>query len=168
MISCSSNICWKPDRYVVRELFELKNPTLSENFLLLAPRFMYHVFFNGLCCLLLAWCRRHQFLTTSYSGDYFVSAIAGYFEDRRPASNMDPYVVTSMIAETTILWKPTWSIPLFSARRDFPLDLSAAVRGMRFWGAFSAMGLQLFSLGSRGLYWAENPDAGVHWSLLLV
>nr|AAB03492.1 cytosolic glutamine synthetase [Pisum sativum] len=29
----------------------------------------------------------------------------GYFEDRRPASNMDPYVVTSMIAETTILWK---------------------------------------------------------------
>ncbi|XP_038876259.1 glutamine synthetase cytosolic isozyme-like [Benincasa hispida] len=30
----------------------------------------------------------------------------GYFEDRRPASNMDPYTVTSMIAETTILWKP--------------------------------------------------------------
>ncbi|CAH1436936.1 unnamed protein product [Lactuca virosa] len=30
----------------------------------------------------------------------------GYFEDRRPGSNMDPYVVTSMIAETTILWKP--------------------------------------------------------------
>ncbi|KAM5558212.1 hypothetical protein ABKV19_020102 [Rosa sericea] len=30
----------------------------------------------------------------------------GYFEDRRPASNMDPYVVTSMIAETTILLKP--------------------------------------------------------------
>ena len=29
----------------------------------------------------------------------------GYFEDRRPASNMDPYVVTGMIAETTILWK---------------------------------------------------------------
>merc|ERR1711879_840628 len=27
----------------------------------------------------------------------------GYFEDRRPASNMDPYVVTSMIAQTTIL-----------------------------------------------------------------
>ncbi|KAF5178109.1 Glutamine synthetase [Thalictrum thalictroides] len=31
----------------------------------------------------------------------------GYFEDRRPASNMDPYVVTSMIAETTLLWEPT-------------------------------------------------------------
>ncbi|CAK7338989.1 unnamed protein product [Dovyalis caffra] len=30
----------------------------------------------------------------------------GRFEDRRPASNMDPCVVTSMIAETTILWKP--------------------------------------------------------------
>ncbi|RYR07998.1 hypothetical protein Ahy_B05g075516 isoform B [Arachis hypogaea] len=30
----------------------------------------------------------------------------GYFEDRRPASNMDPYVVTSLIADTTILWKP--------------------------------------------------------------
>ncbi|XP_024519100.1 glutamine synthetase nodule isozyme [Selaginella moellendorffii] len=31
----------------------------------------------------------------------------GYFEDRRPASNMDPYIVTSMIAETTILYKPS-------------------------------------------------------------
>nr|UBR19729.1 glutamine synthetase 2 [Cycas revoluta] len=30
----------------------------------------------------------------------------GYLEDRRPASNMDPYVVTSMLAETTILWEP--------------------------------------------------------------
>ncbi|XP_068332437.1 glutamine synthetase nodule isozyme-like [Pyrus communis] len=29
----------------------------------------------------------------------------GYFEDRRPASNMDPYVVTSMIAQTCILLK---------------------------------------------------------------
>lgn len=37
----------------------------------------------------------------------------GYFEDRRPASNMDPYVVTSMIAETTILWKP-WAPQLLS------------------------------------------------------
>ena len=27
----------------------------------------------------------------------------GYFEDRRPASNMDPYVVTSLIFETTSL-----------------------------------------------------------------
>lgn len=30
----------------------------------------------------------------------------GYFEDRRPASNMDPYTVTSMIAETISLWTP--------------------------------------------------------------
>jgi len=29
----------------------------------------------------------------------------GYFEDRRPASNMDPYVVTSTIAYTTIVWE---------------------------------------------------------------
>ncbi|CAI0450616.1 unnamed protein product [Linum tenue] len=29
----------------------------------------------------------------------------GYFEDRRPSSNMDPYVVTSMIAHTTLLWE---------------------------------------------------------------
>jgi len=28
----------------------------------------------------------------------------GYFEDRRPASNMDPYIVTAKIAETTILF----------------------------------------------------------------
>ena len=27
----------------------------------------------------------------------------GYLEDRRPASNMDPYLVTSKIVETTIL-----------------------------------------------------------------
>jgi len=27
----------------------------------------------------------------------------GYFEDRRPASNMDPYLVTSIIVETTLL-----------------------------------------------------------------
>ena len=27
----------------------------------------------------------------------------GYFEDRRPASNMDPYVVTGKIMETTVL-----------------------------------------------------------------
>jgi len=27
----------------------------------------------------------------------------GYFEDRRPASNMDPYLVTSMIYQTTSL-----------------------------------------------------------------
>jgi glutamine synthetase len=30
----------------------------------------------------------------------------GYFEDRRPASNMDPYVVTGRIVKTTILEEP--------------------------------------------------------------
>ena len=27
----------------------------------------------------------------------------GYFEDRRPASNMDPYLVTSLLAKTILL-----------------------------------------------------------------
>ena len=27
----------------------------------------------------------------------------GYFEDRRPSGNMNPYLVTAKIAETTIL-----------------------------------------------------------------
>ncbi|KAJ6861573.1 glutamine synthetase nodule isozyme-like [Populus alba x Populus x berolinensis] len=30
----------------------------------------------------------------------------GYYEEIRPASNMDLYLATSMIVETTILWKP--------------------------------------------------------------
>jgi glutamine synthetase len=40
---------------------------------------------------------------------FFPWFVAGYFEDRRPASNMDPYVVTSLIAETTLLWNPSHS-----------------------------------------------------------
>ncbi|GAQ84191.1 Glutamine synthetase [Klebsormidium nitens] len=39
----------------------------------------------------------------------------GYFEDRRPASNMDPYIVTAKIAETTILFDP----------KDHPLPKSS-------------------------------------------
>ena len=27
----------------------------------------------------------------------------GYFEDRRPSSNMDPYLVTGMLFKTTVL-----------------------------------------------------------------
>lgn len=27
----------------------------------------------------------------------------GYYEDRRPASNIDPYIVSGIIADTTIL-----------------------------------------------------------------
>lgn len=29
----------------------------------------------------------------------------GYYEDRRPSSNLDPYVVTRLIVETTLLMK---------------------------------------------------------------
>ena len=32
----------------------------------------------------------------------------GYFEDRRPASNMDPYIVTSLLFETSTLGKPEY------------------------------------------------------------
>ncbi|CAI5502860.1 unnamed protein product [Closterium sp. Naga37s-1] len=41
----------------------------------------------------------------------------GYFEDRRPASNMDPYVVTSKIADTTILWDPKGGAAVLEKRR---------------------------------------------------
>ena len=37
-------------------------------------------------------------------GNDTAKAGKGYFEDRRPASNMDPYLVTSLIFETTQLW----------------------------------------------------------------
>ena len=36
-------------------------------------------------------------------GNETVQNKKGYFEDRRPASNMDPYLVTSIIFETTVL-----------------------------------------------------------------
>ncbi|KAK3409485.1 hypothetical protein EUGRSUZ_J01610 [Eucalyptus grandis] len=36
----------------------------------------------------------------------------GSLEYSRPASNLDPYVVTSLIAETTILWKPYYELAL--------------------------------------------------------
>ncbi|XP_048136147.1 glutamine synthetase leaf isozyme, chloroplastic isoform X7 [Rhodamnia argentea] len=41
----------------------------------------------------------------------------GYLEDRRPASNMDPYVVTSLLAETTILWEPTLEAEALAAQK---------------------------------------------------
>ncbi|KAK4802486.1 hypothetical protein SAY86_000689 [Trapa natans] len=43
--------------------------------------------------------------------------MAGYLEDRRPASNMDPYVVTSLLAETTILWEPTLEAEALAAQK---------------------------------------------------
>ena len=41
------------------------------------------------------------------SNDDLNPMFLGYMEDRRPASNMDPYVVTALLAETTILWEPS-------------------------------------------------------------
>ncbi|KAE8728396.1 Glutamine synthetase leaf isozyme [Hibiscus syriacus] len=41
----------------------------------------------------------------------------GYLEDRRPASNMDPYVVTGLLAETTILYEPTLEAEALSAQK---------------------------------------------------
>lgn len=40
-------------------------------------------------------------------GNETFSKGAGYMEDRRPAANMDPYVVTSMLAQTTLLSQST-------------------------------------------------------------
>lgn len=45
----------------------------------------------------------HAFLIVYLHDPFVLSMETGYFEDRRPASNMDPYVVTGMIAETTLL-----------------------------------------------------------------
>nr|GMD60247.1 glutamine synthetase leaf isozyme, chloroplastic [Ipomoea batatas] len=41
----------------------------------------------------------------------------GYLEDRRPASNMDPYVVTALLAETTLLWEPTLEAEALAAQK---------------------------------------------------
>ncbi|KAL6188697.1 hypothetical protein ACLB2K_040088 [Fragaria x ananassa] len=41
----------------------------------------------------------------------------GYLEDRRPASNMDPYTVTALLAETTILWEPTLEAEALAAQK---------------------------------------------------
>ncbi|KAF5776703.1 putative glutamine synthetase [Helianthus annuus] len=41
----------------------------------------------------------------------------GYLEDRRPASNMDPYTVTGLLAETTILWEPTLEAEALAAQK---------------------------------------------------
>lgn len=43
--------------------------------------------------------------------------LIGYLEDRRPASNMDPYVVTGLLAETTLLWEPTLEAEALAAQK---------------------------------------------------
>ena len=39
----------------------------------------------------------------NYQKRLIVDYEKGYFEDRRPSSNMDPYLVTSKLFETTVL-----------------------------------------------------------------
>merc|ERR1712151_1007477 len=39
-------------------------------------------------------------------GHKCVVSDCGYYEDRRPAANMDPYLVTKMLVETTLLLDP--------------------------------------------------------------
>ncbi|KAK7259378.1 hypothetical protein RIF29_24985 [Crotalaria pallida] len=41
----------------------------------------------------------------------------GYLEDRRPESNMDPYVVNALLAETTLLWEPTLEAEALAAQK---------------------------------------------------
>lgn len=45
------------------------------------------------------------------------ATVLGYLEDRRPASNMDPYIVTALLAETTILWEPTLEAEALAAQK---------------------------------------------------
>lgn len=47
----------------------------------------------------------------------YCSYIIGYLEDRRPASNMDPYVVTSLLAETALLYEPTLEAEALAAQK---------------------------------------------------
>lgn len=43
----------------------------------------------------------------------------GYFEDRRPASNMDPYVVTMMICKVRDRGRDTLVVVLLHPKRRF-------------------------------------------------
>ncbi|KAK2631896.1 hypothetical protein EUGRSUZ_L02302 [Eucalyptus grandis] len=42
----------------------------------------------------------------------------GYLEDRCPASNKNLYVVTSLLAETTILWEPPTKAEALAAKKQ--------------------------------------------------
>lgn len=46
----------------------------------------------------------------------------GYYEDRRPASNMDPYEVTRLLVETTLLGAPVIRRMLPSKTTEISLD----------------------------------------------
>ncbi|XP_076924080.1 glutamine synthetase, chloroplastic-like [Bidens hawaiensis] len=41
----------------------------------------------------------------------------GYLEDRHHASNMDPYTVIGLVAETTILWEPSLEAEALAAQK---------------------------------------------------
>ncbi|MCD7448055.1 gamma-glutamylcysteine synthetase [Datura stramonium] len=65
----------------------------------------------------------------------------GYLEDRRPASNMDPYVVTGLLAETTILWEPTLEAEALAAQK---LSLKVMASGAGKSAAFMLLVLNVF------------------------
>ncbi|KAH0725846.1 hypothetical protein KY290_001676 [Solanum tuberosum] len=65
----------------------------------------------------------------------------GYLEDRRPASNMDPYVVTALLAETTILWEPTLEAEALAAQK---ISLKAMASGAGKSAAFMLLVLNVF------------------------
>ncbi|KAK4372490.1 hypothetical protein RND71_007874 [Anisodus tanguticus] len=65
----------------------------------------------------------------------------GYLEDRRPASNMDPYVVTGLLAETTILWEPTLEAEALAAQK---VALKAMASGAGKSAAFMLLILNVF------------------------
>ncbi|KAJ3098589.1 glutamate--ammonia ligase [Phlyctochytrium bullatum] len=56
----------------------------------------------------------------------------GYLEDRRPASNMDPYQVTSIIVETTCLFKPDDEKDLESEAKPAKKPSAASVKSNPF------------------------------------
>lgn len=68
--------------------------------------------------------------------------VLGYLEDRRPASNMDPYIVTSLLAETTLLWEPTLEAEALAAQK----------LALNVWNQFvedNPLGLKTQSIGTK-------------------
>lgn len=60
---------------------------------------------------------RYEIINTKLFPFFTSSGLTGYLEDRRPASNMDPYIVTGLLAETTILWEPTLEAEALAAKK---------------------------------------------------
>ncbi|MFS7953981.1 putative glutamine synthetase [Helianthus anomalus] len=53
------------------------------------------------------WRRNMTVPTLTNFHGYRKHIIQSYLEDKCPTSNMDTYIVTGLLAETTILWEPT-------------------------------------------------------------